>query len=102
MLCGGVPNVGETRHVCYERNACKADAEVITCHDQSEERNRRAREREGLIRGNRSSLQNAPDDERAHVAKLQRAESAGCNPYKRRNESDLAAPPSDRCLPQTD
>src|SRR5215472_11030718 len=74
ILRGRVSNVGETRHVCYKRNACKADAEVINCHDQCEETNSRARKSEGRVGGNSNSLHNAADDESAHVAKLQRTE----------------------------
>jgi hypothetical protein len=51
ILRGGVSQIGETRHVCNKRNACKADSEVVTCHDQREERNAWACERESRVRG---------------------------------------------------
>jgi len=57
---GGVSQIGETRHVRDKRNAGKADAEVVTYHDEREERNAGARERESGIRGNRRCLHNAP------------------------------------------
>src|SRR5258708_32073347 len=91
ILRGGVTQIGETRHVRDKRNAGKADTEVVSYHDEREERNAGARERETRIRGNRGCLHNAPDDERAHVAKLQRAESAGGDACKRSDESDGAA-----------
>jgi len=78
ILRGRISQVGETRHVCYKRNPRKTDAEVVTCHDQREERNARAHERESRIRDNRSCLHNTPDDERAHVAKLQRTRPLRC------------------------
>src|SRR5260370_42082650 len=46
ILRGGVSNVGETRHVCYKRTACKANAEAITSHDQIEKSGCRACERQ--------------------------------------------------------
>src|SRR6266481_2830818 len=53
ILRGGVSQIGETRHVSNKRNAGKANAEVVTYHDEGEDRNARARKRESRIRGNR-------------------------------------------------
>src|SRR5579862_2691550 len=71
ILRSGVSQIGQTRHVRYQRNAGEAEAEVVACHDQREKTKAHARERESRKCGGRSRLQNASDDERAHVAKLQ-------------------------------
>src|SRR5690242_20352797 len=56
ILRGGVSQIGEARHIRYERNARKAKAEIVTYHDEREETNAQARESESRKCGGRSCL----------------------------------------------
>jgi len=75
----------------------KADAEVITDHDERERGMLASANARDAYAQSRPPAQ-CPDDKRAHVAKLQRAESAGGDACKRSDKSDRAAHRSDVCF----